>query len=45
MKGNRRNFIRKSTAMAAMSVVGLGSVTPGLLDQNDEIRQMKQLDD
>jgi mannonate dehydratase len=41
MKENRRNFIKKSTAMAAMSVVGLGYVTPGLLDQNDEKNNVK----
>jgi mannonate dehydratase len=41
MEENRRNFIKKSTAMAAMSVVGLGSVTNGLLDQNDKKNSVK----
>ena len=36
MEENRRNFIKKGTAMAAMSVVGLGSVTNSLLDQTSE---------
>src|SRR5512141_2741595 len=31
MKNNRRDFIRKSTAMAALSVAGIGSATSGLL--------------
>jgi mannonate dehydratase len=31
MKNNRRDFIRKSTAMAALSVAGLSSATSGIL--------------
>jgi mannonate dehydratase len=35
MKNNRREFIRKSTAMAALSVAGIGSATSGLLGRPD----------
>ncbi len=33
MNNNRREFIRKSTAVAALSVAGLSSVTSGLMSQ------------
>jgi mannonate dehydratase len=36
MEQNRRNFIKNGTALAAMSVVGMGSATAGLLDKNDK---------
>jgi mannonate dehydratase len=36
MKKNRRDFIKKGTAFAAMSVVGIGSLEAGLLNQSDE---------
>ena len=44
MKNNRREFIRKSTAMAALSVAGLSSATSELLgssaDQSQSSRKM-----
>jgi mannonate dehydratase len=36
MEENRRDFIKKGTAMAAMSVVGIGSVTSGLFNHSDK---------
>jgi len=34
MKNNRREFIKKSTAMAALSVVGMNTVKSEMIDQN-----------
>ena len=34
MKDNRRNFIKKSTALAVLSTVGMSMVTAGLLGEN-----------
>jgi len=35
MKDNRREFIKKGTAFAALSAVGAGSLTAGILDSDD----------
>ncbi len=34
MKGNRRNFVKKSTALAALSVIGVGFTANGLSGRN-----------
>jgi mannonate dehydratase len=36
MKDNRREFIKKGTAFAALSAVGAGSITAGILDSDDK---------
>jgi mannonate dehydratase len=41
MKDNRRDFIRKGTALAALSVVGIGSASAGIPDFNSISDQKK----
>lgn len=42
MKNNRRDFIKKSTALAAMSVVGIGSATAGIAGPHNDSDQSKK---
>jgi len=39
MKNNRREFIKKGTALAALSVVGMGSAKSGLMGVTEDIKQ------
>jgi mannonate dehydratase len=36
MKDNRRNFIKKGTSLAALSVIGVGAGRAGLVNNNDD---------
>lgn len=43
MKNNRRDFIKKSTALAALSVAGIGSATAGITGPHfDSVQSKKQ---
>lgn len=44
MKNNRRDFIRKSTALAALSVAGIGSVTSGMQNRPTAVSDEKRND-
>ena len=42
MKDNRRDFLRKGTAMAAMSVVGIGMASAGIPGSDTTSGQAKK---
>ena len=42
MKNNRREFIKKSTAMTALSIVGLSSATSALVDRSGNEKGQSQ---